>query len=42
VDNTDLGEGDTVHLANNPLSEESVEIYIPELEAKGVTVYYQD
>jgi Leucine-rich repeat (LRR) protein len=42
VDNTGLGEGDTVYLQNNPLSEESVNVYIPELEARGVTVYYQD
>jgi len=42
VDNTDLGQGDTVYLMDNPLSEESVNVYIPELEARGVTVYYQD
>jgi len=42
VDNTGLGEGDTVYLMNNPLSEESVNIYTPELKARGVTVYYQD
>jgi Leucine-rich repeat (LRR) protein len=42
VDNTGLGEGDAVYLMNNPLSLDSVNTYIPELEARGVTVYYQD
>jgi hypothetical protein len=42
VDNTGLGEGDTVYLQNNPLSDDSINIYIPQLEARGVTVYYQD
>jgi hypothetical protein len=40
VDNLGLGEGDTVILVNNPLSEESINTYIPELEARGVTVEY--
>jgi len=40
VDNPGLGEGDDVILVNNPLSEESINIYIPELEARGVTVEY--
>jgi len=40
VDNPGLGGGDTVILVNNPLSEESINVYIPELEARGVTVEY--
>jgi len=40
VDNTGLGEGDTVDLRDNPLSEESLNIHIPELRARGVTVDY--
>ena len=40
VDNTGLGEGATVHLQNNPLSEDSVNIHIPNLVARGVTVEY--
>ena len=40
VDNPGLGEGDDVILVNNPLSEESVNVHILELEARGVTVEY--
>jgi hypothetical protein len=40
VDNTGLGEGDEVALYGNPLSEDSISIYIPELLARGVTVQY--
>jgi len=35
-----LGEGDAVTLNQNPLSEQSINDYIPELQARGVTVYY--
>jgi hypothetical protein len=35
-----LSEGDKVFLVANPLSEESIELYIPELEGRGVTVYW--
>jgi len=38
VDNPGLGEGDEVVLTDNPLSEESINEHIPELEARGVTV----
>ena len=38
VDNTGLGDGDTVDLRYNPLSEQSINEYIPTLEARGVTV----
>jgi len=41
VDNTGLGDGDEVWLSENPLSEQSINEYIPALEARGVTVYYQ-
>ena len=38
VDNTNIGDGDTVYLRNNPLSDTSKNTYIPQLEARGVTV----
>jgi len=38
VENTGLGEGDYVNLRNNPLSEQSINEYIPALQARGVTV----
>ena len=40
VANLGLSEGDTVNLQANPLSTDSLSIYIPQLEARGVTVYY--
>jgi len=40
VDNDGLGEGDHVWLGNNPLSEQSINEYIPALQARGVTVNY--
>jgi hypothetical protein len=40
VENEGLGERDEVYLADNPLSDDSINIYIPELEARGVTVDY--
>jgi internalin A len=40
VENTGLGEGDWVDLRGNPLSVESITTLIPQLEARGVTVYY--
>ncbi|MGB5925313.1 MAG: leucine-rich repeat domain-containing protein [Dehalococcoidia bacterium] len=40
VQNTGLGTGDHVWLDDNPLSSDSINIYIPELEARGVTVFY--
>ncbi len=39
VDNVEFSNGDTVGLTGNPLSAE-YNIYIPQLEEKGVTVYY--
>ena len=40
VHNLGLGEGDLVDLRGNPLSEESINEYIPQLQARGVTVGY--
>ncbi|MFO7774146.1 MAG: leucine-rich repeat domain-containing protein [Dehalococcoidia bacterium] len=40
VDNPGLAEGDRVYLYNNPLNSDSINIYIPQLEARGVDVYY--
>ena len=38
VDNPGLGEGDLVWLINNPLSDDSINIYIPQLRTRGVGV----
>ena len=40
VDNEGLSEGDEVYLTGNPLSSDSINIYIPQLEARGVIVDY--
>ncbi|MAH39612.1 MAG: hypothetical protein CL873_03660, partial [Dehalococcoidales bacterium] len=40
VENTGLSAGDTVNLSNNPLSAMSVNVYIPQLEERGVDVEY--
>jgi Leucine-rich repeat (LRR) protein len=40
VQNAGLGAGDTVDLRLNPLSSDSVTIYIPQLQERGVTVNY--
>ncbi len=40
MDNEGLSANDEVYLSGNPLSPDSVNIYIPELEARGVTVVY--
>jgi len=40
VQNTGLGTGDTVNLEVNPLSSDSISTYIPQLEARGVTIHY--
>jgi len=39
VDNNNIGDGDTVYLQDNPLSDISKNTYIPQLEARGVTVH---
>ena len=40
MDNEGLSEGDEVHLGANPLISDSINRYIPELEARGVIVGY--
>lgn len=40
IENTGLGEGDWVDIMYNPLSEESINEYIPQLEQRGVMVDY--
>lgn len=40
VANTGLGEGDRVHLENNPLSTQALTEQIPALQARGVRVTY--
>ncbi len=40
VNNPNLGKGVYLYLKNNPLSEKSINEYIPILIARGVTVYY--
>lgn len=40
VNNDDLGTGDEIRLTGNPLSEESINDYIPQLQARGVKVVY--
>jgi hypothetical protein len=38
VDNTGLGTGDIVSISSNPLSQHAIDVQIPALEARGVTV----
>ncbi len=40
VNNLGINYGDTIYLLNNPLDSVSINIYIPELQARGVTVNY--
>ncbi len=42
LQNTGIGEGDTVYLMQTPSSDATINTYIPELEARGVTVEYGD
>ncbi len=39
VNNNGIDNGDSVYLENNPLSATSINTYIPQLEARGVTVH---
>ena len=39
VDNANITDGDDIYIANNPLNETSINTYIPQLEARGVTVH---
>jgi len=41
VDNVGLSQGKSVYLSFNPLSNDSVTIYIPTLVGRGVNVYYE-
>lgn len=40
VDNLGLGQGDEVDPTQNPRSSSSINIYIPQLQTRGVTIYY--
>ena len=40
VENSGLSDGDAVDLSGNPLSAASIDVYIPQLEARGVFVEY--
>jgi internalin A len=40
VNNPGISYGDVVYLRGNPLDSLSINIYIPELEARGVSVYF--
>ncbi|HCK99997.1 MAG TPA: hypothetical protein DHW42_07850 [Candidatus Marinimicrobia bacterium] len=40
VNNSGLGEGDSVYLSGNPLSETSINVYIPALRERGVLVVW--
>ena len=40
VENAGLSGGDSVDLTGNPLSSDSINIYIPQLQARGVYVEY--
>ena len=42
VDSTGVGPGDSVSLLNNPLSADSLYVCIPALEARGVSVSYDE
>lgn len=40
VENTNLGEGVEIDLINNPLSQKSIDTYIPQLIERGVKVFW--
>ena len=40
VNNPGLSSGDRVYIQDNPLSSTSIDTYIPQLQARGVTVHY--
>lgn len=39
VNNSGINSGDEIWLESNPLSDTSINTYIPQLEARGVTVH---
>jgi len=41
IQNPGINEGDVVAIAENPLNSQSIELYIPELEKRGVTVIWE-
>jgi hypothetical protein len=40
VNNPGLSQGDRIYLQGNLLDSDSVKMHIPELEVRGVTIYY--
>lgn len=40
VDNTGLGQGCSINLSGNPLNNQSINTYIPQLVGRGVQVYF--
>jgi len=42
VSNTGLGEGDGIDLSDNPLNSKSYDTYIPQLQARGVNVLFDE
>ena len=40
VQNNGIGDGDAINMVDNPLSQASINVYIPELQARGVRLYY--
>ena len=40
VNNPGMGSGDSLYLYSNPLSNSSIDVYVPTLEGRGVTVYW--
>jgi internalin A len=40
ISNPGLSQGDEVYLSNNPLSITSMNTYIPQLQARGVIIYW--
>ena len=41
IQNPGINEGDVVAIAENPLNSQSIELYIPELEKRGVTIIWE-
>jgi Leucine-rich repeat (LRR) protein len=40
IQNSGIGNGDTVNLSDNPLNDTTINTYIPQLETRGVNVQY--
>ena len=41
VENTGLGSGDKIELKTNPLSDTSIDVYIPQLRSRGVSIEWE-